>query len=502
MKRTNWLWAMTAAGAVLCLMLRAAAAEGMNGLVGWLPDGTNAILAADVGYLRDSPQIGQMRWVARGSTGTAALLPSLQGVGHVCIAAHLDLDRLQPDWQLGLIEMRQQAPSIDELAKANGGYTDTIGGVPVAWCTRGACFVRLDDHTLASAQPADRQTIARWLESRRSMANAAGQQAAYLKAAAGLVNQQSPIVIAVDLRDAFSEGGLTRWLQLDPPEAAAGITEPRPVAKALASSQGVMLRVSVADQSSAVATTDFGAPIATLSELARPLFLDLLTRRGLSVADINNWTFSIAGQSVTSQGALSPQGLRQIVSLLQAPSPAEPASAASGGGTRGAKSANLSPAAASARYFNEISAMLDGVNQSASSLGAQGGWLRRDANRIDQLPIGGVDPDLASWGAQVSATLRQAAAMFDAGQQQVLARSQSAQAPMATYSTGYDDAGAAQRDAQYRTAIENYRRQNREATAQIRAQVYQQVTQPLQAAQDSRAKIRVTMTSRYGPLFH
>lgn len=220
----------------------------------------------------------------------------------------------------------------------------------------------------------------------------------------------------------------------------------------------------------------------------------------MAIADINKWTFTANGQTIKAEGQLSDEGLRQLISLLQAPSAVGPAQAegdAQPAAADASGSLKSSMASASRRYFAEVAAILDGIRP-GSSLGDQSGWLSRDAMRIDQMPVRDVDPDLIEWGAGVSANLRAASAILDAGQQRVTASAHSAPVPVGSYSTGWYDTGTEQRNAQYRADVENYRRQNRQAAAQIRAQVSQDASKPLQQALDSRGKIRAVMVERYG----
>jgi hypothetical protein len=153
-------------------------------------------------------------------------------------------------------------------------------------------------------------------------------------------------------------------------------------------------------------------------------------------------------------------------------------------------------AAASKQYFKQISGILEGINL-GGPINDQSGWFWRDARRIDQLPAMNVDPDLLRWGSSVSANLRQASAILDAGQQRVIASAHAAQAPVASYS--YD--GGGNQDGQYQTALDNYRRQIQCSADQIRAQVTQEANKPLQAAIDSRDQIRGTMAGRYPGMF-
>ena len=479
-------------------------AAGMDQMLARLPDGTNVIMAADVGYLRESPAIGRLRWAARGaSTSPLAILPSLPGVKNVCIGAQFNLDTLRPNWQLALLQV-DTMPPLQQIAQGARGYVDNINGLQAAWSPAGACFIGLDPNTLASAQPGNRQMISRWVRTRGASSNAA--TLAYLRSAAAQVSDQTPIVFAIDLQDAFTVPAVVGWLRGSSDDAVAGAAPDKSAAaKVLATARGVTIRVAVAETCTAVASVDFGGDTTPLGQLAKPLFLQILADRGLTLPGVESWTFAPAGGTITCQGTLSDQALRQLLSLLQSPSPEMPAAAKAaaqpGQGTAPPPAAGQAAmGAASAKYFNSIGVMLDNIRP-GSSLGEQAGWLSRYASRIDQLPAANVDPELLSWGASVSANLRAASSILEAGQQRVTAAAQSGQAPVGSYSTTIYDSGDDQRDAQYRADLENYRRQNRQASQNIRSQVTTEANKPIQAAIDSRGRIRATMVERYGENF-
>jgi hypothetical protein len=355
-----------------------------------------------------------------------------------------------------------------------------------------------------SAQPVNRQLVSRWLQVIRSPAASGGST--YLRTAGSLVSDQTPIVVAMDLREAFAVPAIAGWLRVGTNDQVAKAVGGNPVATAqlLASVRGVTIKVNVANPTTAVATIDFGADTAPLAQIARPLVLELMSDHGLAIPDVQKWTFAASGRTVTAQGELSDQGLRALLMVLQAPSPQEGmASSAStdtsGGGTV-ASGGKAAMGAASARYFDEVNKVLDSIRPGASA-GDQAGWLWRGAQRIDQFSAVNVDPDMIRWGASVSASLRQASSILDAGQQRINAAAQSAQAPVGAYSTGLYDTGGDQREAQYRADVENYRRQNQRASAEIRSQVTKEANKPLQTALDSRGEIRATMAGRYGADF-
>jgi hypothetical protein len=469
------------------------AAEGVDKLASRLPERSNAIIAADVAFLLEGPEAGQMRWVVRGAdVGAPPLLPSVPGIKHACIGASLDFDSMRPRWELALLNV-SAVPPLDQMAQSIGGYTDTIEGNQAAWSPTGACYLGLDPQTLATAQPGNRQWLSTWIEDMRSPAG--DRSSVYLRNAAAAVSNQTPIVLAIDLHNSLAMPAVMHWLLVDSNNAVAtAMTDRAATARVLTAVRGVTIKVAVGNATTAAITVDFDTETAPLAPVAKPLFLELLSDHGLTLRDINQWTFTASGRTVTGQGPLSDQGLRALLSLLQAPSPqVSPDSTAP---QLAAGKSGPSMAAASKQYFTQISSILEGINL-GGPINDQSGWFWRDARRIDQLPAMNVDPDLLRWGSSVSANLRQASAILDAGQQRVIASAHAAQAPVASYS--YD--GGGNQDGQYQTALDNYRRQIQRSADQIRAQVTQEANKPLQAAIDSRDQIRATMAGRYPGTF-
>ena len=492
MKRANRILSI-AASITAILASSAVAADGLEKLASRLPERANAIIAADVGFLLEGPEAGQIRWVVRGAdVGAPPLLPSVPGIKHACLGASLDFQSMQPRWELALLDVGA-LPPLEQMAQSIGGYTDAIEGDQAAWSPAGACYIGLDPQTLATAQPGNRQWISAWLEDMRSPAG--DRSSAYLRNAAAAVNNQTPIVLAIDLHNALAMPAVMRWLRIDSNDAVAtAMTDRIATAKALTAIHGLTIKVAVGGATTAVATFDFDTETAALAPVAKPLLLELLSDHGLALQDINQWTFTASGRTVRAQGPLSDQGLRALLSLLQAPSPqAAPESTAP---QLAAAGSSQSMAAASKRYFGQVGGILEGINLGGSIID-QSGWLWRDARRIDQLPAMNVDPELLRWGASVSANLRQASAILDAGQQRVIASAHAAQAPVASYS--YD--GGGNHDGQYQTALDNYRRQIQRSADQIRAQVTEEAGKPIQAAIDSRDQIRATMAGRYPGTF-
>jgi len=215
------------------------------------------------------------------------------------------------------------------------------------------------------------------------------------------------------------------------------------------------------------------------------------------VPDLAQWEFTASGRTLNGKGHLSVEGMERLVEFLSPPAvlaPAEPGEARTAADS-GAPSPKQAAATAAQAYFKAVSGTLDAFKPGAS-LSDSAAWLNRAAKRIDQLPADNVDPDLMLWGADVSSKLREAGAILSAGQQRVKARNASVQTSIAYGGQGGTGEGA--RAAQARADQENARRQAGQYAAEERANVQIEASKPLQAAMDSRGKIRATMAERYG----
>jgi hypothetical protein len=439
------------------------------------------------------------------------------------LAMQWDVGQMEPAWELTVLDSARGGPSVDNLAATTGGYVDAVAGKPAAWFSNDTGVVRLDERTLGLFRPADRQLVARWV--RKSSGGGEAGISNYLRGAAARAGETTPVVLAIDLTEAFGEAGVRRAIERGQIAALGGAPgSSAEWAKVLAGARGATLALTAADPPRAQLAVNFSGDAARLAGAAKPLVLEAMARSGLMFPDMQQWTFRVSDQVLSAEGTMSDDGVARLFSLLETsmrqdpePPPAAQTAADKGAagtaGTAGAASAKgaaagtpaapaanpqASAAAASQRYFKAVSAMLDRLKPGAS-LGDGAAWLARDARRIDQLPTANVDPDLLAWAGDVSAKLRESSTVLYAGQQRVRAASASAQVPAAYAQTGnYSDP---QQAAQARADLENSRRQARQASADERARATTDAAKPIQDALDSRGKIRAELTRKYGTDF-
>jgi len=490
--------------AVLSVSFLQAPARGEGDLLVRTPGGANAMVAADVGLFMKSPLAQSQNWDGHDPSRfveSPSPLPPARGLQNMVLAARLNTTTGESVWEVAVMEFGRPT-TLAATTRGVGGFVDMVADKPVVRSRGNIYFAEMTDRIIGVAYLADRPFVARWVREGASGKNA--NTSAYLREAAGSVTAETPIVMALDLQDVVSEEAILRTLRKSPPAGAA--TELPAVAKSMAGLKGLTLKIAVGKEVSGNATLHFAGPTQALAAVAKPLVLETMNAHGLSLPDVEQWTFAATGNTVTFSGPLSPPSFRRLMNILQSPtaSPSHDGTAAPGGRPGGAaanaqqpQSGEQAAAAASQRYFHAVSRMLDGLRP-GPSVAKSAGWLVRDARQIDQLPIMNVDPALVAWGARTSATLRNAASICASGQHAINSAALNVSTPYASYDPSAD---SAVRDRQAQLARATIEEENRQATETVMVGISQDASQPLEAALDSRAAIRAQMVQKYNVEF-
>lgn len=474
-----WLFILTLIG----LGISNAAFGNFKVMTGRLPYGSNAFMAVDTEKLFQSSVARNAGWTDDQPAGPGRqprlVLPNTR---RLVLGSMLRFSNMQPLWSVSIMEPTGPIAPNTAFSRVQGARVDNLGPMPAVWAPSDAYFFLLDGTSYGAVTPADRQFAIHWL----------GQVAppsAYLQQAASIADQSSStIVFAVDLNDAISAARLTEAMEISPIQAAPPGVSPANLAQLISSIRGLTLQLQVSDRAAGIATIDFNSNCAILGASARPILLDLLARTGMSIGDLEAWDFSAGGQTVTARGTLSVDGLERILSVITPPRIDQVAVTAKGG-SEGRK------IAASQRYFTSVSRMVDHFKV-GGALSDSAGWLTRDSRAIGNLPLVDVDNDLAAWGADVSASLVEISAVFEAGQARATARSAGIAMPAGPFNYGqWGDNGAAERE--YQAALANANNQRRQAAMEERARTVEQASRLLKSIIASREKIRAAMVQRY-----
>lgn len=490
--------------AVFSVLAARPAAGDVGALLDRLPPGANAIAYVQVESLLNSKLGVAEGWREKLSeahaTGPVILSPDAR---HVLMASWIEPATLSPVWEVSLLELTKDI-SIPRIAREEQGFAEELHGKHAAWTPANAYYVQLENHLLGVVCPADRQFAARWAG--HGGAGAAGLSP-YLRAAAKDVSAGTGYLFALDLGDVVSEKRLRRRLALEEFECLAGQKiDESAVSKVIASIRGLKLSVTVGDAIMGHGTLEFGESTQALASFAKPLLLEALEHGHASIPDLADWTFTAEGNSIVAGGKLSTEGLRQLCSIINPPSPGQvsegpPPAAKSMDAKSNAPAAADAAATASKRYFQAASKIVDSFGarvRKAGSLTQGATYLARDARSISRLPILNVDPELVKWGSELSARLFEVASALGAGGLQAQAAtanvSESYRWEQTQVGGVYGDRLSNPNDA---VDARNAARQRRAAAAEERAKALQQAAPVLQQIETSRANIRAAMTQKY-----
>lgn len=327
-------------------------------------------------------------------------------VVRVRIAAELDLESFQPDWEIGYAAV-EKTSTAESIAQREGGYVDTLQGRSIVWTPNEMYLVPLADNVVSIVRPADRKFVGQWLKKDRS-----NVISGYLQQVAGRLMDRQSVSIAVDLEDVLSMGVLSE--KLAPSKALQG-KNIEAIAKSLSLVQGITISVA-SDALEATVLIDFLSAPTELTPVAKAFFAEVLTARGMQLDEFSQWKMSAVseGKTLSFTGPITSKtlddllgmftlhrasrGVTTVTNVTKTDSPAAP--------TSGQTSPSV-VAENTRDYFKKVINIVHRVRDySANNTGERAQWNGNMANRIDEMPTLDVDPQMVMFGAEVAKSLR------------------------------------------------------------------------------------------------
>ncbi len=306
-------------------------------------------------------------------------------------------------WELGVMQMNEPL-SMRSIARSEGGYVDSIGGVDVTWTPSDAYFVALGPSELGVLFPAERQFVSRWVDFAKKSQEI--QITEYLKQATRLTNEQIQILLAIDLTDVVQPHEAQQKIE-DSPVFQKAKLKPEEVVSILASLRGATLRVAIGKKAQAQLRIDFGSDIAILEPIAKELVLSVLGDLGANVSDLESWKVTLKPQAIHMEGPLSQDGLRRIFSVVELPTTKfSTLKDTDGEGQSPGETPESMIREASLTYYRSIDVLLKDLRRDLRGQKASAAIMERYARKIDRMPILSVDPELLDYGSKVANTLR------------------------------------------------------------------------------------------------
>ena len=340
--------------ACLALVQARPTAAQLNDLVRRVPDRPNTVIVLDVEKVYSSPMSEKEQW--RGKMLKAfesGMLMVPPTAARFVLASQLDLDAMQPIWEVALLNVSEEM-SIPQFAQLRGGAVDVVSGESAAALPDDTYVIKFGPTVVGAMKPANRQSVGRWIESTRD-ANRR-PLTPYLEEAVGYVQDiGTPIIIALDLENALAPARIRA--RLGEMKCLEGKSvDLDKLSQALASVRGVTLGITLVEKRYGGLKIDFAEDVSMTADFAKPLLLEVLAYRGAMIDEFQDWTVNVTSKQISLKGVLEPSGMRRILSLLEPPhspdyTPAKPSS--------GTQPEELTVALASQEYFKTIETMLE-----------------------------------------------------------------------------------------------------------------------------------------------
>ena len=392
----------------LFVMSREARAQ-YEALIRRVPNNANAVALVNAEQIFASAISKREGWQTdrdkRFMSGQSSIPPHAT---HMVLASQLDLEFMQPIWEVGLVRA-DSAPVPATVARKYGGVVDKVGTLPAARLPDDSFVVRFSDQVIGAMAPGNRQQVSRWI----SMGNHGISP--YLKAGLEYADRGAELIIALDLTDTVTAQDIEKKLETDFRGVVADNMDRSAMARVLASIKGVMIGVTVREQMYGKIRVDFGEDASVLAPVAKPLLLAVLESRGAMIDEFREWKAEVKGQQVTLGGNLTASGATRISSLIELPTQALLTQQAAEQTTDSSQQpqAPLETPQATLQYFQSTQHLLQDLQNkkgSATNLNVYGVWFDSYAKKIDRLPLLNVDPEMLDYGQYLTQQLRNASA--------------------------------------------------------------------------------------------
>lgn len=413
--------AMTVAGVVLGLavaLIEPGEAYGQfEHLAGRIPADANVAVFVNGESIFTSPIAQQQGWGKNRQkmydAGLAFLPPRAQtGV----LAAHLDLQLMLPLWELSLFQFDQEFKAVD-IAGHTGGQLDKIISTPVVATGRDSYIVPFSDSVVGMMMPADRQKVGRWIRDYSSTRTPS--LSPYLAEAYHFANEhKTPVVMAMDLQDVVSFEHVFKALSTSDLTKAMTIEQIEAASQVIGSLRGVMLGFTVRDRIYGKIRVDFAKNAAPLEKIGKTILLNALAKHGASIDEFEHWEPKVNGNQFTLEGPFDYSGALRISTLLHRPTTVAKSQIEETTTPTPPVPPETLAREASKSYYSKVASLLRDLKIDSRELKTWGNlalWMEKYANRIDQLPVVNVDPELVEYGSKTSDTLRQASSTLRRG---------------------------------------------------------------------------------------
>lgn len=434
---------ISAAAIILASGTPACRADEVAELLSKLPGSANAVAVVHVGELISSRYGRQQGWIKDHASGYAAGLMSAPPSTVLTVrGARLQFGtQMEPEtWALFLL---RRTVTIGEIARHEKGVPEKLGNLFAVLSERNCYFVGFNSKLIGAITPANHQELVRWV--RQGEQNQPPAIDPYLVKSVE-TGSTAQVAVAILMRHMLDPVMVGRWIAQTQP---AGVNaQSLAAADWLSRLEGVRVLVRVSDKIEGDLYFDFDQPPPEGGALLRGPILAFFDDAGARVDRLAQAAWTVEGSSLKITTPLDETALRRILSIIQSPVPAvsdlpaaDAAAAQTPAPSTSAKTIVVTPAASS-RYYQSVALLIADLERGAdleqgsaraSDYLKTAAWHDSFAQRIEQMPRAGVDPELLAWGARTAARFRALANLLRGVPVQVKEMEQSIRSNVSTW---------------------------------------------------------------------
>lgn len=332
------------------------------------------------------------------------------GIEWYLLAAQMDFEYMQPLWEVAVAYV-PDGLAMKDVATRSGGRLDRLAGSQAVERPNDSYVVSFGPRVVGAMSPANRPNVIRWV--RESKVRKTAELSPFLNEAVEAAGDAANhLVIAFDLTGLLAPAEISLALASSQALADAGMKVEQ-AAPIVAGIVGVRLEIQMKGSPKARFRLEFSEDPSLLIDVAKPLLVEILTKRGVQIESLPRWKVRTEQQAILLEGDISPGGLRRVHSLLSGPvGPWK-------------KPANDYPTPenamgeASLAYFQSVTGYLNDLffdGERPQSMYQISVWVERYSHKIESLNATNVDPDLVSYGADVVASLNEIGSVINRSQ--------------------------------------------------------------------------------------
>ncbi len=367
----------------------------------FVPENANCLVMVQAENILNSAIGRREKWATDRSaafrSGASFFPPTTK---RILMGSQIDYEFLDSVYHVGVFEKKGSEINLVEVSKRVNGNISTIGGKEALELPNNSYLIKVDNTTLVTMTPSNRQMTSRWLA---KTSNGRMRVSPYLAEAVKFADQNAQVIVAFDLENVLEPSEVEKRLV----ESGAVLEVAAPaITKTLSTLRGVTLGVTVNDKISGAIKIDFSSDPSNVTPVAKSILIAALKKNGLMIDDIASWNVSSSGNQIRLSGPMTSEGFRQIGSLVHQPLE-DDMHGASGGVTSNAEPTKQNMATRTKQYLGDIDHILEiQRKKKEEQLDTYAKWFDRYARQIDGISILGVDPIAIDFGTYVGNAFR------------------------------------------------------------------------------------------------